>query len=513
MIGDSTLYVPAARELAAGNGYAVTRVVGGEATWHFCYWHPPGYPLVLAALHRLGVDAFDAARIVGVVTLGASTLLVGGIVGRATGRVAPAALAAALFALHPQVHEWHAHAMAEGLFIVATLAALGTLAVALERGERGERGRTGLFVAAGLLTGAAYLVKYAGLWWAGVGVASIVALGGVPWRATLARAVAFAASAAVAPVLWNVRNALIDRPSLGREVGGLRDGYFAEELPAWLEILRDSLWGYAWPLPSRAPVSAGLLLALAAVGPLAWLAWLAWSGRRPAGGGRGRVAAVFGIAALVYVPLLLVANALFDPEVMGNRRQLVMAYPLAVVAVAAGASRACEALPAWPGRLLGAAATTGAAWLVAASLAADVDLVPRLGRVEVQSRNPGRWQATLGHRWAESLPPGAWVLTNGYRPGQVLRTHFDLFVGDLNAPGHAALDDAAANRLRDRMARDGGGIVLLDVPGMGGEEVDAEEVAAMAERLGLRRVPAKRGDGGAVWSVAGERPAPAAAGG
>ena len=513
MVGDSTLYVPAARELAAGHGYAVTRIVAGEPTWHFCYWHPPGYPLVLAAFHRLGLDAFDAARVVGVVSLAASTLLIGAIVFRDARRVAPAALAAAAFALHPQVQQWHAHAMAEGLFILATLAALGTLAAAI------ERGRLGLFVAAGLLTGAAYLVKYAGLWWVGVGVGSILALGDRPGgrvvRTAAGRLVAFAASAAVAPLAWNLRNRLIDRPSLGREVGGLRDGYFSAELPAWLEILREAAWGYAWPLPSRATVSAGLLLALAAVGPAAWLLWTI--GRSLAGPARpagGRAAGVFAVAALVYVPLLVVANAIFDPEVLGNRRQLVMAYPLVLVAVATSAARLCGALAAvratdWPGRLLAAAGATAAIWVVAAALVADVDLVPRLGRGEIRSRNPGEWRGSLGHRFAATLRPGAWVLTNGYRPAQVLRTHFDLFTGDLAAPGNAALDAAAVGRLRDRIARDGGGIVLLDVPGVGGVEIPPEEVAALAGRLGLRRVPPERGDAGAVWNATGERPVPA----
>ena len=137
---------------------------------------------------------------------------------------------------------------------------------------------------------------------------------------------------------------------------------------------------------------------------------------------------------------------------MGNRRQLVMWYPLVVIAVAVHVPRACHDLAArrataWFGRSLAALAATAGVWFLAASLLSDLELAPLLGR------------------------------------------------------GGATVD-----RLRERIARDGGGIAWVDQLGTAVDERPAEEVEALVRRLGLRRVPGRRGDAGAVWSVNGLRP-------
>ena len=80
--GDSAWYVGAARNAADGRG--ISRPTGGGEVKPLTHF-PPFYPLTLAFLDVLGVDAIVAARWLGTLMFSATVVLVGASIRRGTG--------------------------------------------------------------------------------------------------------------------------------------------------------------------------------------------------------------------------------------------------------------------------------------------------------------------------------------------------------------------------------------------------------------------------------------------
>lgn len=191
--GDAVLYSDLARSIAEGHGMSTS----GRPTAYVS----PGYPVFLAALFRLGADAFAVGLVQAV--LGAVTVLLACVASSelataATRRVAVGVTGAAA-AVYPHLVQWTGYLLTETLFVAWIAAFLALFLRAVN--DRAA----GLAVIAGIAAGAAALTRPPFL-----AVAAAVALwslrDAVRGRAPLSLAIAFAAAASLLPAAWAVRN-------------------------------------------------------------------------------------------------------------------------------------------------------------------------------------------------------------------------------------------------------------------------------------------------------------------
>jgi hypothetical protein len=223
-------------ELANGSGYSdpVTLLTHGieRASANF----PPGYPLFLAALSKLGITTTRGMELAGA-CVGAVTVLATGLLGRRIGgRSSVGLVAAGLVAISPALVAAAGSSMSETLSVPL-------LVLVLLAATWAARSRTILaWLGVGALAGVLALVRSEDLL---VGVllvpAAILAVPGKPWRVQLARvAVALVATAAVVSP-WVVRNLTTFHPPVvistaaDKTVAGAncRSTYYGDLLGYW----------------------------------------------------------------------------------------------------------------------------------------------------------------------------------------------------------------------------------------------------------------------------------------
>jgi hypothetical protein len=241
---DSVVYLSVAREIADGHGAVIPW--GTPKPTPLSTQLGPLLPTVLAAVSRLGPDPIEVARWLNALVYGATVLLIGVYVRRATGSMWLAACVATLIATSRQLLNIHAMAWSEPLFLLFTMAALLILASYI------STGRAVVLVAACAATALALLTRWAG---AALVVAAFSAL--MLGRARLRyRVIAAACSAGLLCMpmcpggptwikyIWQCFQvgpelSQPDSPERSYLVNGLRSG---------LGVIVD--WVRPWPLPS-----------------------------------------------------------------------------------------------------------------------------------------------------------------------------------------------------------------------------------------------------------------------
>jgi 4-amino-4-deoxy-L-arabinose transferase-like glycosyltransferase len=223
--GDASFYHELGNLLADGHGFVEPG--SGVPT----ALHPPLFPLLLAAASKLGVDSYQAQRVV-VCLVGAATVLAAGLVARRAAGDRAGLLAAALAAIAPVLISADGAVMSETL--LGLLVALATLA-AYALVERPSLPRAALL---GALVGAAALTR-------GEAILLLVLLV-LPVALRLPRArLATLATAAVACLVvlapWTIRNlSTFDRPvPISTNEGNLIAGancpstYYGRDTGSW----------------------------------------------------------------------------------------------------------------------------------------------------------------------------------------------------------------------------------------------------------------------------------------
>lgn len=285
---DSVVYVQASRSLSA-IGLPQPRDLGGQPL----YWWAPAYPELLRAVG----GGYGAARWLNVVLLAAGTGLIGLVTWRCIdGRAA--AIAGALYALSPAVMDVHLNLLAEPLFLVAEIAALG--AISSKRP-----------VAAGLAAGIASLARYAGI--------PLIVAGGLALRGR--DRLRFLAPGAAVYGAWLIRNEIVAGQTTGRQLAWHPPG--VDELRTGLSTLLH-LVVTPGDVPSFpfAHQAVGDVIELAAAAALLVAAARLRPPRRPPS-----LVGVSLLFALVYVVFLLVTNSLFDALTPYDARLLVPIVP------------------------------------------------------------------------------------------------------------------------------------------------------------------------------------------
>lgn len=166
---DGAWYVERARELAAGLGYQE----GGHPT---AFW-PAGYPVLLSVTMRAFGPSLVGAMLCNLVAAAATIMLVAWFGRRIGGSRMVGQLAALGYALYPSHVAYSGAAMAE---VVSTALVLGATAAMVA-----ARGRAGWLIGAGLLFGAATLMRAQFLYFpAGVAIALWLMPRAANWRRT-----------------------------------------------------------------------------------------------------------------------------------------------------------------------------------------------------------------------------------------------------------------------------------------------------------------------------------------
>jgi len=310
---DSVSYLSAARNLAAGHGYLDFT---GTADTTF----PPLFPAAIAAGNVVGFSLTTSARLVNASSFAVIVVLSWALLRRHVDSTVVRVTALIAIACSPVLLDVSAKAWSEPLFCAFLLAFL----LVIERAVCSVDARLRLVAAAGLISGAAFLVRYVGvsLIITGVVVCTLLPLG-TSIRRRAERTLVFVLAAAPLPAIWALRNA----------------GSGAQHLLG----PRVALPGSPWIVVREFVVSAASLVALPRA-PLVFVVCavpigvVAILGARAASRREGLVdqrrqlialAPVFVFIA-VYIPILLVAGKMSGASV-DARTVMPLFVPLVVV--------------------------------------------------------------------------------------------------------------------------------------------------------------------------------------
>jgi hypothetical protein len=199
---DSVGYVAAARNLAAGRGFAY---FSGET---LTVW-PPGYPALLAVGLELGLSVATAARVVNACSVAAVVLLSYVLFERHVRSRTCVMVGTAVVALSPTILRVADMIWSEALFCALLLA----FVVVLESAIRAAARRPALLAGAAALVWGAALVRWVGL---ALVPAGVLALARSRPRPPVRRIVGFAALAVSVPSLWILRNVTTGASATGK---------------------------------------------------------------------------------------------------------------------------------------------------------------------------------------------------------------------------------------------------------------------------------------------------------
>ncbi len=121
---DAIWYMLVGGSLAAGDGYSNPGLLYDHGIKKPTANFPPGYPLFLAALHKIGITTPTGYQLVGVVCGGATVLMAGLLGRRISGRAGVGLVAAGLLAASPALIASDGSLMSETIAIPLTVAVL-----------------------------------------------------------------------------------------------------------------------------------------------------------------------------------------------------------------------------------------------------------------------------------------------------------------------------------------------------------------------------------------------------
>ncbi len=342
--GDATVYISAARRLAAGDGLTfLNNVNEPQALTQF----PPLYPLLLAAGEAAGLGVLATGKLLALLSIAMAGGCTALLCYMRTRSLVVALLAGVLLAACSQLVHVHAQFMTEGPFIGLTmLALLLTAGYQLRGGGEGrggggaDRGRAWPWlIAIGLVVVSAILFRFAAVSLAGA-VALAMLLGGPGscrdgwrdgWRGRVLGAVVALGAAGVAMGLLALRNRLLGAAPAGRNTG------YVPLTPEWIDTFLLTLSGAVMPDNDLRWLGNGVVLLLG-IG-FVLVPVLRWAGRRPGqvGGDAGRVVdKVCWTFVLIYLPFLIICRIFVDAAIPSTYRLLAPAYiPMQILVVGA----------------------------------------------------------------------------------------------------------------------------------------------------------------------------------
>lgn len=214
---DEREYLALAASLAAGRGFIYQDASAGTSQQ---FGRAPGYPMFLAAIGAGRHDADSTplrVKVAQSIVGAAGVWLIGLIAFRAAGPRA-GALAAGIAAIYPPLVWFSSYVLSETLYSFVALASASVLQLSVDRAEAHRTDRAGgaLALGAGVLTGAAVLVRPAMLFFLPLAVLWLI------FRRMPVLAVALVAGAVAVVAPWTARNYRVhDRFVLVASEGGV----------------------------------------------------------------------------------------------------------------------------------------------------------------------------------------------------------------------------------------------------------------------------------------------------
>jgi len=203
---DSIAYIAGGRSMLAGQGYREAWLASDQPVTHF----PPAFSSVLAFLGLFGLDPLRGARFLNA-SLFALNIFVLGILGWRTTKSLPAGLVlGGLLLLNDSLLRVHAVAMTEPLFIFLSLLAFWAFDLYMERDEHWL-----WLLACGVLSGWAYLTRYAGLALVATFLVAVAVLHRT-WRRRFSSAGVYLAGFLPWAIGWAVRNGIVGGSATNR---------------------------------------------------------------------------------------------------------------------------------------------------------------------------------------------------------------------------------------------------------------------------------------------------------
>ena len=233
------VYIDAARHLSAGRGISTTvlfldsvpRLPAPLSVW------APLYPVTIAGLSRLGLDAPVAARWSAILSFGLLVVVTGWVGSMLYGhRVA--VVSALLVSVWPAMTRVAAEAWSESLFVLLLLVSVAFTVRSI--GFGGSKGTWAALIG-GLAMGAAALARYPGIPLIAVGAITLFLVSRERWETRLTRAVVWGVAAGIPPAVWLIRNLVMTGALIG--AGRQRDdlGWVRNILHALRAIASDGL--------------------------------------------------------------------------------------------------------------------------------------------------------------------------------------------------------------------------------------------------------------------------------
>ncbi len=392
---DSVVYLTTAQHLARGEG------VG-----NLVYW-PPGYPLLVAAVMMLGLDAETAARLTGAMSLALSVLPLY-IIGREIGGRLSGVLAGVIPLLLWPVTLVSVYAWSEAPYALFTLCSMACLTLLVGKHfERRER--LWLLLGAALFAGLAALVRYIGVSIIAAVCLTVLFEGrrALKWRFAEAMACGLVAAAPLG--LWVLRNVM----ATGTLAGQRAVSPFGPWHNAWAvarQIGNDFTSGDA--LGSLWPPAGILALVLVSLLLFFLIAVVLSDGRA-----RVQLASylrsatpVIGYVVLYLIALVGIASVWsFLPIYV---RFLAPVYPFLVLLLLSFGGFVLCMRCIWSRRRL-FLGTFAALMLLLTALQLPSAIVVRNGAEQGYSYNAPAWREARSLSWArETLPAGTVLFTN-----------------------------------------------------------------------------------------------------
>lgn len=383
---DSGEYLATADGVVSGHGLSMPYVgydeafrVPGPGERISLTQFPPGYPLLLAGLHGLGVGLLDAARLLGVACYFLMICIAGYLVWRHAWRAWTVAVSVGLL-LAPDVLTIHAMAWSEPPALLLMLVALMFTFSHLKSGT----GRD--LVWAGIAGAAATMFRFAGIA-APLGTALALVFSNGFQRGKVPKALMFLTAALTPLAAWFIRNAVVA-------------GQVSDKSPAWhppgaRHLAQGARTVGGWVTPGRAPaLLAGIILVAA------FILWLSTRGvPRPT-----NIPGLCFVYGAAYAAFVLATRIFLDQNIALDTRILV---PLQVFAVVGLCSLLPRMKPLWIGVLCLIALTTVIRGILTS--------IP-FSESAVAGYTNDQWRSSETLRFVGSLPESTAIITNAPDP-------------------------------------------------------------------------------------------------
>ncbi|MEM1011030.1 MAG: hypothetical protein AAGI46_02275 [Planctomycetota bacterium] len=514
---DSLQYLRAAQSVTEGHGVSVSQVEDGRVVYRPLSWWPGLFPTVLAWLSMAtGLTPGQAARLLHVVLLGGLIALVAATTAWAPSGIRlrqsddegdgvttlwPAAAAAWLVACQPKVLRVYVHVWTEPIFVTLTLL---TLLLVVRHVSRPSWKVAGLL---GVLTGLAYLTRYAGMSLV-VGVPLLLVVVALTSqqaqpvgrrRIVLQSGTTLLVGASFVGA-WALRNVHVGARATGRKEA--LDVTWSErwELLVFnLETIGDQVVDWVWPDPGLG-IGVGWVVGIWVVLVGMGIGLVRFRSRlRPTEVGQpSSVVPVFVLAAVGYVSFILLVKVFLDQGYADYRLMM----PVQVLLLTAGVvvfSRVSVRLPRTVSLVAGVV-------LVGLIVGRNVDRTIGYAldrRVDEQGPTPKLSTSPVTRRLIKTLPRGAWVASYGQH-SKVLAARGGYV--RWRVPGASWSPDAdELDRIQTAFTTDGGAFVVLDE--RDGEDNGAVPPEQFADLIGLVAMPRQPGDDGVIYVLDDAAPA------